>query len=621
MASITSMTSTAVPPKPPYSSGKGTPRSPISANAAHTVSLQPVGEATILARASIEYSLFRYRLRLSARSCCSSLRSKFMPSQAQRRLGDDVPLDLVGARVDRGFAHVAVARGQPRREVVEVHRVHRPEGLGQGSRRLHHLVEETQVGDLERHQLDLDPRQPVAESCVLEERPPVLHVIAGQLLEPGQLALGVADAAGAHPLVAEQVLGHRPPLALLVHEVLDGNLDLVEEDLVHLLAAVQQDDGPHRDAGRVHVDQQEGDAVLALARIRVGAHEAEDPVGVVSERGPDLLARDDVVAVLPLGARLERGQVRARARLRISLAPEVRAVVDARQEALLLGLRAELQQHGRAHPEPERHQRRSLRVATLFLEDVLLHGVPVRPAPFLRPVRRDPALLGEDPVPAQQIVLGQLLIALHLLAQLVGQVGAQPRAHLVAKRQLLDRVVQVHVTAPLCAGRRSRKRPPCYRSLAITSSAEALAAPACLGYSLSPMPDAPAGYQSQAADHHTSLRGVSPMTFPLERATPASLDLDPKSLERLLETVTRHIAEGRYPGAQIAMARRGKLALFETIGDARIDPARTQASEDTLWLLYSNTKVVTACAVWLLVERGALSFTDKVAEHLPGFEQ
>jgi len=111
------------------------------------------------------------------------------------------------------------------------------------------------------------------------------------------------------------------------------------------------------------------------------------------------------------------------------------------------------------------------------------------------------------------------------------------------------------------------------------------------------------------------------MPVSLDRATPASLDLDPKSLERLLETVTRHIAEGRYPGAQLAVARHGKLALFETIGDARIDPARATASEDTLWLLYSNTKVITACAVWLLVERGALSFTDRVAEHLPGFEQ
>jgi CubicO group peptidase (beta-lactamase class C family) len=44
------------------------------------------------------------------------------------------------------------------------------------------------------------------------------------------------------------------------------------------------------------------------------------------------------------------------------------------------------------------------------------------------------------------------------------------------------------------------------------------------------------------------------------------------------------------------------------------------AGDDTLWLLYSNTKVITACAVWLLAERGALRFTDTVAEHVPGFE-
>ena len=107
----------------------------------------------------------------------------------------------------------------------------------------------------------------------------------------------------------------------------------------------------------------------------------------------------------------------------------------------------------------------------------------------------------------------------------------------------------------------------------------------------------------------------------LDTATPSSLDLDPKALERLHETITRHVAEGRYPGAQYAVARHGKLAVLSTIGDARTDPSRMAAKDDTLWLLYSNTKVLTACAVWLLVERGALAFTDKVAEHLPGFEQ
>jgi CubicO group peptidase (beta-lactamase class C family) len=110
------------------------------------------------------------------------------------------------------------------------------------------------------------------------------------------------------------------------------------------------------------------------------------------------------------------------------------------------------------------------------------------------------------------------------------------------------------------------------------------------------------------------------MSFPLATGTPAALALDPQALERLREAITRHLAEGRYTGAQIAVARHGALALHQTFGDARIDPQRVPARDDTLWLLYSNTKVLTACAVWLLVERGALRFTDRVADHVPGFE-
>jgi CubicO group peptidase (beta-lactamase class C family) len=110
------------------------------------------------------------------------------------------------------------------------------------------------------------------------------------------------------------------------------------------------------------------------------------------------------------------------------------------------------------------------------------------------------------------------------------------------------------------------------------------------------------------------------MKTPLAATTPSSVGLDPRALERLRELVTRHVAEGRYPGAQLAIARHGKLALFATIGDARLEPKRVPAGDDALWLLYSNTKVITACAVWLLVERGALSFSDRVADHVPGFE-
>jgi CubicO group peptidase (beta-lactamase class C family) len=109
------------------------------------------------------------------------------------------------------------------------------------------------------------------------------------------------------------------------------------------------------------------------------------------------------------------------------------------------------------------------------------------------------------------------------------------------------------------------------------------------------------------------------MTFPLPTCSLSAAGLAPEPIERLARLITSHIAEGRYPGAQIAIARHGRLAVFRTFGDARTALPRTPAGDDTLWLLYSNTKVLTACAVWLLVERGALRFADTVAAHVPEF--
>ena len=111
---------------------------------------------------------------------------------------------------------------------------------------------------------------------------------------------------------------------------------------------------------------------------------------------------------------------------------------------------------------------------------------------------------------------------------------------------------------------------------------------------------------------------ADPVQTVLPCAEPADLGLDPDRLARLYAAVEAHIAEGRYPGAQLAIARHGKLAAFRTFGQARIDPA-TPASDRTLWLLFSQTKPVVSAAVWQLVDQGALSFADKIADHLPEF--
>ncbi|MBR1124200.1 beta-lactamase family protein [Bradyrhizobium lablabi] len=67
------------------------------------------------------------------------------------------------------------------------------------------------------------------------------------------------------------------------------------------------------------------------------------------------------------------------------------------------------------------------------------------------------------------------------------------------------------------------------------------------------------------------------------------------------------------------MARHGKLVLYRGFGDATVDPSRA-VDERTLFPLFSNTKVITAAAVWTLVEEGKLRFSDRIAEHVPGFE-
>ena len=110
-----------------------------------------------------------------------------------------------------------------------------------------------------------------------------------------------------------------------------------------------------------------------------------------------------------------------------------------------------------------------------------------------------------------------------------------------------------------------------------------------------------------------------PTDFPLPQSTPEALHFRAHPLAELDRLIRRHIDEGRYPGCQIALARNGELALHRTYGNARTEPERVPAVEDTLWLLFSNTKVLTMAGIWGLVEDGVLSFHDRVADHLPEF--
>src|SRR5271168_3214265 len=107
--------------------------------------------------------------------------------------------------------------------------------------------------------------------------------------------------------------------------------------------------------------------------------------------------------------------------------------------------------------------------------------------------------------------------------------------------------------------------------------------------------------------------------YPLPESNLSALGFAAKPLDRLVGMIQSHIAEGRYPGAQIALARNGKLGLLRTYGNARTEGGTVPATNETLFLLFSQTKVLTSAAVWTLVEEGKLSFMDKVSDFLPEF--
>ena len=93
-------------------------------------------------------------------------------------------------------------------------------------------------------------------------------------------------------------------------------------------------------------------------------------------------------------------------------------------------------------------------------------------------------------------------------------------------------------------------------------------------------------------------------------AEPTDLGVDPGKLDELRQRARREIDEGLLPSCQLAVARHGKLVLFETLGDA---PAGSR------YVIFSTTKGVIAGAVWLLVSEGDLNWSDRVADHIPEF--
>lgn len=108
----------------------------------------------------------------------------------------------------------------------------------------------------------------------------------------------------------------------------------------------------------------------------------------------------------------------------------------------------------------------------------------------------------------------------------------------------------------------------------------------------------------------------------LSRAAPAEVGLCPARCQRMLQVMQSEIETGRLPGAVLAVARRGQMAVFESLGQqvpAGAGQPGIAMAPDAIFRIYSMTKPLVSVAAMMLMERGELLLSDPVSRYLPEF--
>ena len=99
-----------------------------------------------------------------------------------------------------------------------------------------------------------------------------------------------------------------------------------------------------------------------------------------------------------------------------------------------------------------------------------------------------------------------------------------------------------------------------------------------------------------------------------------SVGLSAARLARLDEVMKhRYVDSGRLPGLLTMVYRRGKLAHTGMAGHMDLERDKPMR-DDAIFRIYSMSKPITAVALMMLVEEGALGLDDDVATHIPSWK-
>jgi len=102
----------------------------------------------------------------------------------------------------------------------------------------------------------------------------------------------------------------------------------------------------------------------------------------------------------------------------------------------------------------------------------------------------------------------------------------------------------------------------------------------------------------------------------MEKADPKEMGFDPERLERVPAFLEqRYIGPGLLAGAQLLIARDGKVVHFSSHGSARADG--TALRDDAMFRIASMTKPITSVAFMMLLEEGKVTLDQPVETIIP----
>ncbi|MBJ7404993.1 MAG: beta-lactamase family protein, partial [Bradyrhizobium sp.] len=100
-------------------------------------------------------------------------------------------------------------------------------------------------------------------------------------------------------------------------------------------------------------------------------------------------------------------------------------------------------------------------------------------------------------------------------------------------------------------------------------------------------------------------------------ASPESVGMSKAALDRVdAHLKKRYIDAGRFPGTQLLVYRRGKVAHSSVQGFADVE-RKLPVKDDTIYRIYSMTKPLTSVAFMMLVEEGLVAIDEPVARYIP----